>query len=76
MRSMEPPQEIYVSLLNEGVDVWRPVQARHLGRNVYQIEAQQYDHEVEQWPFDPGDKVVCEYRDSSDGRILVAIRKA
>lgn len=69
---MSDTVEIFVSLLNEGVDVWRPVQAEHLHDNVYRIADQPYDRETETWQFEPGDVVVCELIASSDGRILAA----
>jgi hypothetical protein len=64
--------EIFVSLLDEAVDVWRPVQAEHLHRNVYKIVEQPYERAIEAWRFEPGDKVVCELIPSSDGEILAA----
>jgi hypothetical protein len=64
--------EIFVRLLDEGVDVWRPVQAKHLGGNRYRIVDQPYDREIETWQFEPGDEVACEWIDSTDGRILAA----
>ncbi len=72
---MKGTVEVYVALLGEGVDVWRPVRAEHLGGNIYRISAQPYDSEVESWQFQPGDTVVCELIDSNEGRILAAIRK-
>jgi hypothetical protein len=69
-------KEIYVSLLNEGVDVWRPVQAERLRYDVYRIADQHYDDNIETWQFTPGDVVVCEMVDSSDGPIYAATRKA
>jgi len=68
--------EIFVSLLDEQVDVWRPVQAEHLRENVYKIVEQPYDEEDETWQFEPGDEVVCELIESSDGRILAATGRA
>lgn len=67
--------EIYVALLDEGVDVWRPVKAEHVEGSVYRIASQAYDHEVESWQFEPGDEVICEMIASSEGRILAAMRK-
>ncbi len=64
--------EIFVKLLGEGVDVWRPVRAEHLQGNVYRIIDQPYDREIENWQFEPGDDVICEMVDSSEGRILAA----
>jgi hypothetical protein len=69
-------KKIYVGLLNEGIDVWRPVKAEHLGGNVYRIVGQPYDREIESWQFEPGDVVICEMIESSEERILAATRKA
>jgi hypothetical protein len=68
--------DIYVALLDEGVDVWRPVRAEQLSSNLYRILAQSYDRAVESWQFEPGDVVVCETIESSEGHILAATRKA
>ena len=67
--------QIHVALLDEGVDVWRPIQAEHLEGDTYRIVSQAYDRSVESWQFEPGDVVLCEMIDSSDGRILAATRK-
>lgn len=40
---------IYVALLDEGIDVWRPVEAEWLGGDSYLIVSQAYDREVETW---------------------------
>lgn len=68
--------KIYVPLLNEDIDVWRPVEAEHLHSNVYRIRSQPYDRMNELWGFEPGDDVWCELIDSSEGRIVAATRKA
>jgi hypothetical protein len=62
--------------MDEGVDVWRPVQAVHVGGSVYRIADQPYDRELEMWQYEPGDEVECEMIESSDGQIFAAIRKA
>jgi len=64
--------EVFVSLLDEGVDVRRPVRAEHLQGNVYLIVDQPYDREIENWEFEPGDEVICEMVDSKEGQILAA----
>jgi hypothetical protein len=69
-------EEIFVSLLDEAVDVWRPVEAERLDDNVYRIVDQPYNHEVETWQFEPGDEVVCEPTESGGGQILAAMRRA
>ncbi len=68
--------QIYIALLDEGVDVWRAVQAKHLSGNIYRILNQSYDRTTESWQFEPGDAVLCEMVESSDGRILAATRRA
>jgi hypothetical protein len=67
---------IYVSLLDEGVQVWRPVAAEHLDGDVYRIVAQPYDRETERWAFQPGDRVVCEHVETANGRVQAAVRRA
>lgn len=67
---------IYLSLLDENVDVRRPVQAEHIAGNVYLIVNQPYDRDVERWAFEPGARVVCEPVDTSEGRVLAAVRLA
>lgn len=69
-------KEIFVSLLDEAVDVWRPVRAERLHDNVYRIVDQPYNREIETWQFEPGVEVVCELIESRDGRILAATRRA
>ena len=51
---------VYVELLHEGVDVWRPVQAEHLGGNLYRLAGDKPADEV--WAFAVGDVVKCEDR--------------
>ena len=72
--SMGDPVQIFVRLLDEGVDVWKPVQAQPESDGVYRIADQPYDRAVEQWEFGPGEDVVCDLISSSDGLILAAIR--
>jgi len=68
--------EIYVALLGEGVEVWKPVRAKRVSNNTYRILRQPYDRTTETWQFEPGDVVLCEMVESSDGRILAATEKA
>jgi len=46
---------VYVALLDEGVDVWRPVQAEYLGADLYRLTGAPPDDEA--WPFAIGDVV-------------------
>ncbi|MFB3887757.1 MAG: hypothetical protein ACE144_21265 [Thermodesulfobacteriota bacterium] len=69
-------EEIYVYLLGENVDVWRPVKAKKIEQGMYRILEQAYDRDVEKWEFEPGQMVICEYVDTREGKILAAVRKA
>ena len=67
--------QIFVRLMDEAVDVWRPVRAERLDDDRYRIVEQQYDRDTENWQFEPGDRVVCELVDSSEGSFLAAVRR-
>ena len=70
-------QEIYVPLLDEGVNVWRPTKAEQLPDGTYRVLATpDYDPDDEKWEFPPGTKVIGEMRNLSAGRVLVAARAA
>lgn len=74
---MSTEATIYVKLLGEGTDAWRPVAATWLGDQVYRIEeSAPYDREDEEWEFDPGTAVVCEERKGGKAPILIAIARA
>lgn len=66
-----PTERIYVELQDEGVDVWRAVDAQPEGADIYVLPAQAPDDEA--WRFDPGSRVRCEWRELDDGRVLVAV---
>jgi hypothetical protein len=68
-------QEIFVRLVDEGGDVWRPVRAVHIHDDIYTIVEQQYDRELETWQFAPGEDVVGEVIEASEGRILAATKR-
>lgn len=64
--------EIYVYLPDK--DYSRPVQARHLRGNLYQIASEQPEHE--RWEFITGDRVRCLRRRFDDGKVeMLAYRK-
>jgi ClpX C4-type zinc finger len=72
-------ETVYVWLPEEGVDVFRPVTARHLHDDLYRIIDAPPEDEV--WEFEQGDTVRCRRRQVSgdQGRItdyLVAVEKA
>ena len=68
-------EEIYVFLIGEKVDVWRPVKAEKIQEGIYRILEQPYNRDVERWEFEPGDTVICEYVNSEEGKILSATKK-
>ncbi len=66
---------IYVELLGEGVQVWRPVQAIHAGGSLYRLLPLAGEIMADEtWAFPPHSVVVGEQRDLSDGPALVAVR--
>jgi hypothetical protein len=63
---------VYVSLLNEGTDVWRPVEAESLGENRFRLlESEPHD---ENWEFPSNSIVRCDLKTLSGERVLVAVR--
>jgi hypothetical protein len=66
---------VYVKLLDEGVDVWRPVSAEVASDGAYRLADDQ--PEGERWEFEPGTSVWCEERRFEDGILgLVATQRA
>ena len=57
--------QVFVGLLNEGTEVWRPVQARQLGGARYEILGPVPAEEM--WQFQPGAKVLCKEKAFADG---------
>jgi len=62
---------IYVALLDEGTDVWRPVEAAHVSADCYEILTAPASGERPQ--FSVGQIVRCEPKRLSGGICLVAI---
>jgi hypothetical protein len=66
---------IYMPLLNEGTDVWRPVEATLQAPGTYRVQGEM--DEEEEWAFPPGSLVHCEWKTFSDGeRRLTAVGAA
>lgn len=66
---------VYVMLVDESVDVWRPVPAAEIGNGQYKLfPSDGYDPKDETWEFPPGATVECEPRMLSEGVVLVATR--
>jgi len=65
---------IHMPLLNEGADVWRPVEAMKIGEIGYMVTENVPPDE--EWAFQPGHILRCEERELSGGVHLVAVAKA
>ena len=68
-------ETVYVALRDEGIDVWRPVEAERISESVYRL-ADSPVPEAEDWQFLPGSTVRCVLRELSDGAALVAVSAA
>ncbi len=68
---------VYVRLLNEDVEVWRPVRAELLGRGCFRINpSEPYDRDLEEWEFAPGQTVYARPTALADGEALTAVSPA
>jgi hypothetical protein len=65
---------IYIELMNEGTNCWRPVEAKDLGDGRFQILGSQ--PEGEEWQFRPGEIVECRKKQFQDGLCIVAHKLA
>ncbi len=67
---------IYIRLLNEGTDVWRPAKGECLSDSIYRVlKIDNYDPDIEEWEFLPGTVVRCEDQIRNGVKVLVAIVK-
>ncbi len=62
---------IYMPLLNEGTEVWRPVEATHLSFDLYRVNDRMPDDE--EWAYAPGDTVRCELTIFKEGMSRMTI---
>lgn len=67
---------VYVALLDEGTDVWRPVEAEELHSGLFRILSENSRPYDERWEFPTGSVVRCERRDLSEGPVLVVVSQA
>ncbi|MCW5768995.1 MAG: hypothetical protein KIT19_09945 [Phycisphaeraceae bacterium] len=71
---MKGVSTIFVALVNEGADCWRPIEASLQNDGSYLISGTV--PESEEWEFAPGVRVVCEQRMFDGGELgLVAVRQ-
>ena len=73
---MEHLSEIWIYLLGEGTDVWRPVQAVHVNGDVYRIVSLNPDPEQETWEFNSKELVRCKKCKLDGNSCLVAYEHA
>ena len=74
-RELTPAVTIYVALREEGVPVWRPVTAAHIGDDAYRILSANSDYPDEVWEFDRDDLVRCADRMLSGASAKVAVAR-
>ena len=69
-------ETIYIPLLDEGTDVFRPAKGRKIEDMVYEvIEPDDYDSDDEKWKFPPGSIVKCQREVRGEKvAIIVAIK--
>jgi hypothetical protein len=75
---MSQQATIYVYLLEESTDSWRPVQAVPVDNDTYRIVSENPDPEDEKWQFTTGDVVRCIHKTLHDTKLreyLVAVEK-
>jgi len=80
---MQSREYIHVLLLDEGIDVWRPVEAEKIGEKIYKIledDQKAFNEYLEKWEFKMNDIVKCEYKTLTEERdkkhnVLVAVEK-
>ena len=66
---------IYISLRDEGTDVWRPVSAERVRDDIYRVTGTPPD-DTETWEFITGETVRCREQSFSGGeRRLVAYER-
>jgi hypothetical protein len=64
---------VYVRLLDEGTDVFRPTEAEQRPDGTYKLlPTRDYDPDDEHWEFLPGQVVRCEHMHLHGGKRLVA----
>lgn len=67
---------VYVALLNEAVDTWRPVQARPVGQHLFRLVGVDADISDESWQFPAGAVVKCVPKAFGDGSVgLTAVER-
>lgn len=69
-----PETCIYILLLDEEIDVWRPVRAIEVSPSIFKISEGATPESGEKWQFLAGEEVVVEPRNLDGNPVLVAVR--
>jgi hypothetical protein len=64
---------VYVGLIGEGTDVWRPTSAYRLTEAVYVLSNENFDTETEAWAIAPGSLITVTNQQTRAGFIPVAV---
>jgi hypothetical protein len=68
--------QIYIRLMGEKMDVWRPVEASRMGKNTYKIISPNPEPDIEKWEFKKGEIVKGKKKVFSDGHTgTIAVKK-
>jgi hypothetical protein len=63
---------VYVRLLKEGTDVYRPVSAEQMTSEVFVLSSQEVPRD-EVWEFSPGTRVKVVMKELSEERVPIAV---
>lgn len=73
MASYTNAVEVYIPLLNEGTEVYRPTKAVPLGGMDFKVlPTSDYSIDFEEWEFPPGSIVECKIEKRDNRDVLVA----
>ncbi len=76
-RDTDHTVEVYVRLLNEGTETYRPARGLDLGNGLFRLtSATPYDPDDEDWEFPPDSVVALAPRKDENGSYLVAVDPA
>jgi hypothetical protein len=68
---------IYIPLLHEGIEVYRPTAGLRLRENIYQVlPTEHYGSDDECWQFVPGSVVECAMEFRNGQEILIAKKRS
>ncbi|CAN5294730.1 hypothetical protein BH10PSE4_BH10PSE4_37070 [soil metagenome] len=64
---------VYVALVDEGTDVWRPTIAYRLSETVYVLSNENFDADTETWAAPPGSLITLANQQTRTGVFPVAV---